>query len=138
MWCAGRRNQGVTLPREAVDRPLVRRPVHAHVGHRRHPLRQAELYKGHMEKALADNPGKPRPIFATMRHTVMYERKEDWEIPVKAATRQFGRRRCGGSRAGSRSSARRPPDRRCPWTIGGRDACRRASIPADQRAMRGR
>ena len=43
-----------------------------------------------MERALADNPGKPRPIFATMRHTVVYERKEDWEVPVKAAMRQFG------------------------------------------------
>ena len=54
------------------------------------PLSEVALYKGHMEKALADNPGKPRPIFATMRHTVVYERKEDWEMPVKAATRQFG------------------------------------------------
>ena len=33
-------NQGVTLPREAVDRPLVRRPVHRHVGDRRRPRRQ--------------------------------------------------------------------------------------------------
>ena len=54
------------------------------------PMSEVELYKGHMEKALADNPGKPPPIFATMRHTVVYERKEDWEVPVKAAMRQFG------------------------------------------------
>ena len=53
-------------------------------------MSEVELYKGHMERALADNPGKPRPIFATMRHTVVYERKEDWEVPVKAAMRQFG------------------------------------------------
>jgi alkanesulfonate monooxygenase SsuD/methylene tetrahydromethanopterin reductase-like flavin-dependent oxidoreductase (luciferase family) len=25
-----------------------------------------------------------------MRHTVVYERKQDWEVPVKAAMRQFG------------------------------------------------
>ena len=25
-----------------------------------------------------------------MRHTVVYDRKEDWEVPVKAAMRQFG------------------------------------------------
>ena len=54
------------------------------------PLSEVALYKRRMEKALADNPGTPRPIFATMRHTVVYERKEDWEVPVKAATRQFG------------------------------------------------
>ena len=54
------------------------------------PMSELELYKGHMEKALADNPGKPRPIFATMRHTVVYERKEELEVPVKAAMRQFG------------------------------------------------
>ena len=47
------------------------------------PMSEVELYKKHMERALADNPGKPRPIFATMRHTVVYERKEDWEVPVK-------------------------------------------------------
>ena len=54
------------------------------------PMSEIELYKGYLEKALADNPGKPRPIFATMRHTVVYERKNDWEVPVKAAMRQFG------------------------------------------------
>ena len=54
------------------------------------PMSEVEAYKGRMESALADNPGKRRPIFATMRHTVVYDRKEDWEVPVKAAIRQFG------------------------------------------------
>jgi len=54
------------------------------------PIWEVELYKGHLERALADNPGKPRPIFATMRHTVVYGRKQDWEVPVKAAMRQLG------------------------------------------------
>ena len=47
-------------------------------------------YRGHLESALADNTGKLRPIFATMRHTVVYDRREDWEVPVKAAMRQLG------------------------------------------------
>ena len=62
------------------------------------PMSEVELYKKHMERALADNPGKPRPIFATMRHTVVYERKENWEVPVKAA-------RCASS-ASSRTCSR--------------------------------
>ena len=54
------------------------------------PLSEIEFYKKNLERALADHPSKPRPIFATMRHTVVYERKEDWEVPVKAAMRQLG------------------------------------------------
>ena len=54
------------------------------------PVSEVEAYRERMETALADNPGKPRPIFATMRHTVVYDRKEEWEVPVKAAMRQFG------------------------------------------------
>ena len=54
------------------------------------PMSEVELYKGRLETALADNPGKARPTFATMRHTVVYDRTEDWEVPVKAAMRQLG------------------------------------------------
>ena len=54
------------------------------------PMSEVELYKGHLETALAGHPGKPRPIFATMRHTVVYDHEEDWEVPVKAAMRQLG------------------------------------------------
>ena len=54
------------------------------------PMSEVELYKVHLERALAHNPGKPRPIFATMRHTVVYDRKQDWEVPVKAAMCQLG------------------------------------------------
>ena len=54
------------------------------------PMSEVERYLERMETALADNPGKPRPIFAAMRHTVVYERKQDWEVPVKAAMRQLG------------------------------------------------
>ena len=54
------------------------------------PMSEVELYMERLDTALANNPGKPRPIFATMRHTVVYDRKEEWEVPVKAAIRQFG------------------------------------------------
>ena len=53
------------------------------------PMSELELYKQRLETALAENPGKPRPIFAAMRHTAVYDRKEDWEVPVKAAMRQL-------------------------------------------------
>ena len=54
------------------------------------PMSEAELYKFRLDEALANNPGKPRPIFAMMRHTAVYDRKEEWEVPVKAAQRQLG------------------------------------------------
>jgi hypothetical protein len=52
-------------------------------------MSEVELYKERLDTALADNPGKPRPIFAAMRHTAVYDRKQDWEVPVKAAMRQL-------------------------------------------------
>ena len=54
------------------------------------PISEVELYKERLDTALAENPGKPRPIFATMRHTVVYDREEDWELPVRAAILQLG------------------------------------------------
>ncbi len=53
------------------------------------PMTEAELYKARLDQALADNPGRPRPIFAMMRHACVYDRKEDWEVPVRAAQRQL-------------------------------------------------
>ena len=53
-------------------------------------MSEVEAYRGRMETALANTPGKKRPIFATMRHTAVYDRKEEREVPVKAAMRQFG------------------------------------------------
>ena len=55
------------------------------------PMSEVELYKQRLDTALAENPGKPRPIFATMRHTAVYEHKDEWEVPVKAAIYQLGR-----------------------------------------------
>jgi alkanesulfonate monooxygenase SsuD/methylene tetrahydromethanopterin reductase-like flavin-dependent oxidoreductase (luciferase family) len=50
---------------------------------------EAETYMGRMAEALANNPGAKRPIMAMMRHTVLYDRAEDWMMPVRAAQRQL-------------------------------------------------
>ena len=54
------------------------------------PISEVELYKERLETALTKNPGKARPTFATMRHTVVYDREEEWELPVRAAMLQLG------------------------------------------------
>lgn len=51
------------------------------------PMAEAELYKERLDEAMAANPGKPRPIFAMMRHTAVYDKKEDWMVPVHAVQR---------------------------------------------------
>ena len=55
------------------------------------PMSEVELYKQRLDTALAENPGKPRPIFAAMRHTAVYDHKDEWEVPVNAAIHQLGR-----------------------------------------------
>ncbi len=54
------------------------------------PMSEAELYKGRLDEAMAKHPGKKRPVFSMMRHTALYDRKADWEVPVRAAQRQLG------------------------------------------------
>ncbi len=54
------------------------------------PMSEVELYKSRLDEAMAANPGSNRPVFAMMRHTALYDRKEDWEVPVRAAQRQLG------------------------------------------------
>ena len=54
------------------------------------PFSEAELYKTRLDEAVKANPGVRRPVFAMMRHTALYDHKEDWEVPVKAAQRQLG------------------------------------------------
>jgi len=53
------------------------------------PMSEVELYLGRLETALAENPGKARPLFAAMRHTCVYDRPDDRDVPVKAAMRQL-------------------------------------------------
>lgn len=50
---------------------------------------EAQAYMDRMAEALANNPGKKRPVMAMMRHTALYDRKEDWMVPVRAAQRQL-------------------------------------------------
>ena len=45
--------------------------------------------KSRLDEALRNNPGKKRPIFAMMRHTALYDRKDGWEVAVRAAQRQL-------------------------------------------------
>lgn len=52
-------------------------------------MAEAQLYMDRMAEALANNPGKKRPVMAMMRHTALYDRKEDWMVPVRAAQRQL-------------------------------------------------
>ena len=52
-------------------------------------MSEAQLYMDRMNEALSNNPGKKRPVMAMMRHTALYDRKEDWMVPIRAAQRQL-------------------------------------------------
>ena len=54
------------------------------------PMSEVEAYSARLDQALADNPGCPRPVFAIMRHTCVYARKEESRVAVAAAQRQLG------------------------------------------------
>ncbi len=51
---------------------------------------EAETYMNRLADAMAANPGAKRPVMAMMRHTALYDRKEDWMVPIRAAQRQLG------------------------------------------------
>jgi alkanesulfonate monooxygenase SsuD/methylene tetrahydromethanopterin reductase-like flavin-dependent oxidoreductase (luciferase family) len=48
-------------------------------------MSEAELYMSRIEDAMAANPGKRRPTMAMMRQTAVYDRAQDWMVPVRAA-----------------------------------------------------
>lgn len=50
---------------------------------------EAQAYMDRLNEAVANNPGAKRPTMAMMRHTALYDRKEDWMVPVRAAQRQL-------------------------------------------------
>jgi len=54
------------------------------------PMTEVEAYKERLDAAMAKFPGARRPTFAMMRHSALYDRAEDWEVPVRAAQRQLG------------------------------------------------
>jgi alkanesulfonate monooxygenase SsuD/methylene tetrahydromethanopterin reductase-like flavin-dependent oxidoreductase (luciferase family) len=51
---------------------------------------EAQTYMQRLEDAMAAHPGAKRPVMAMMRHTALYDRKDDWMVPVRAAQRQLG------------------------------------------------
>ena len=50
---------------------------------------EAQAYMDRLNEAVANNLGARRPTMAMMRHTALYDRKEDWMVPVRAAQRQL-------------------------------------------------
>lgn len=54
------------------------------------PFSEVELYMSRLDEAMEANPGADRPTMAMMRHTALYDSRDQWEVPVKAATRQLG------------------------------------------------
>ena len=52
-------------------------------------MAEAQIYMDRMDQAMADNPGAKRPVMAMMRHTSVYDRAEDWMVPVRAAQTQL-------------------------------------------------
>lgn len=54
------------------------------------PMSEVTNLANKFGKAMADNPGVPRPKFLMLRRACVYERDEDWEIPVKLSI-DYGR-----------------------------------------------
>ena len=54
------------------------------------PMSEVELYRGRLDEALANNPGSPKPVFAVMRHTALYDTPSERDVPIRAAQRQLG------------------------------------------------
>lgn len=52
-------------------------------------MAEAETYVARLDEAMAANPGAKRPVMAMMRHTALYDRRDDWMVPVRAAQRQL-------------------------------------------------
>lgn len=54
------------------------------------PMSEAELYMSRLEEAVANNPDKPRPKMAMMRHTAVYDHQQDRNVAIAAVRRQLG------------------------------------------------
>jgi alkanesulfonate monooxygenase SsuD/methylene tetrahydromethanopterin reductase-like flavin-dependent oxidoreductase (luciferase family) len=52
------------------------------------PFSEVEEYKRRFESALTKAPQVKPPRFLTMRYTAVYDRPEQWEVPVRSAQRQ--------------------------------------------------
>ncbi len=53
------------------------------------PFGEAELYKEQLDASIAASPETPRPTWALMRHTAVYNSADEWMVPVEAAQRQL-------------------------------------------------
>src|SRR6185312_15095950 len=54
------------------------------------PMTEVAILGEKFRKAVADNPGVKRPRFMMLRRTCVYEKSEDWEIPVRYSV-DYGR-----------------------------------------------
>lgn len=54
------------------------------------PFSEVEAYKSRLDEALQTHSDCPRPVFAMMRHTAVYEKQKEWEEPVRAVQRALG------------------------------------------------
>lgn len=54
------------------------------------PMSEAELYMERLQDAMDNNPGCKRPTMAMMRHTAVYDKPEDVDVPLAAARCQLG------------------------------------------------
>ena len=55
------------------------------------PFGEMNVLRAKYEKAVTDNPGKPKPRWMVLRRACVYERAEDWRVPVEA-TMNYSRR----------------------------------------------
>jgi len=53
------------------------------------PFAEAELYKEQLDASIAASPEAPRPTWALMRHTAVYDSADQWMVPVEAAQQQL-------------------------------------------------
>ncbi|MFO0997113.1 MAG: LLM class flavin-dependent oxidoreductase [Alphaproteobacteria bacterium] len=55
------------------------------------PFGEMHVLRAKYEKAVADNPDKPKPRWMVLRRACVYERAEDWRVPVES-TMNYSRR----------------------------------------------
>ena len=53
------------------------------------PMSEVDLYLQRLDEAMEANPGAKRPTIAMMRHTAVYDKPSDRDVPIAAARRQL-------------------------------------------------
>ena len=54
------------------------------------PFSEVELYKQQLDEAIKKQNRPFKPRFAVMRHTALYDKRDEWETPVKAVQGALG------------------------------------------------